>query len=94
MYVGHIPGTQNRAADWFSRMETYFQSETACERMSTLQSDISVLLHMTLHSDPEHDYMSSANYGAQFETLTAFTGSKYDKIDFGGDVGGDTLPDF
>ena len=82
MYERYIPGTQNTAADWFSRMERYFHSETACEHMSTLQSDISVLLHMTLHSDPEHDYMSSANYGAQFETLTAFTGSKYDKIDY------------
>ena len=46
---------------------------------------------MTLHSDPEYDYMSSANYGAQFETLAAFGGSKYDEIDFGGGVGGDTL---
>ena len=59
--------------------------------MSSCQSDISVLLHVSLHSDPEHFYMSSANCGAQFETLTDFTGSKYDEIDFGGDVGGDTL---
>ena len=59
--------------------------------MSSLHSDISVLLHMSLHSDPELDCMSSANYGAQFETLTDFTGSKYDEIDFGGGVGGDTL---
>ena len=28
MYVRHIPGTQNRVADWLSRMERYFNSET------------------------------------------------------------------
>ena len=27
MYVRHIPGTQNRVADWLSRMELYFHSK-------------------------------------------------------------------
>ena len=68
-----------------------FHSETACERISSLQSDMIVLLHISLHSNPEHFYMSSAYYGAEFETLTALTGSEYNEIDFGGGVGGDTL---
>ena len=54
MYVRHIPGTQNRVADWLSRMERYFQSENTCEHMTSMHSDISVLLHMGVYREPNH----------------------------------------
>ena len=54
MYVRHIPGTQNRVADWLSRMERYFNSETACNHMSSVHSDISVLLHLGINRPSEY----------------------------------------
>ena len=54
MYVRHIPGTQNRVADWLSRMERYFSSEKALNHMTSMHSDISVLLHMGIHHEPVH----------------------------------------
>jgi len=54
MYVRHIPGTQNRVADWLSRMERYFSSTTASNYMSTAHSDISILLHLAIHKEMEY----------------------------------------
>ena len=53
MYIRHIPGTQNRVADWLSRMERYFNSSTAITHMSSMHSDVSLLLHMNLFQDSE-----------------------------------------
>ena len=52
IYVKHIPGTQNRVADWLSRMERYFSNDTACHHMSAAHADISLLLHMSLFREP------------------------------------------
>ena len=53
MYIRHIPGTQNRVADWLSRMERYFNSSTAVTHMSSMHSDVSLLLHMNLFQNSE-----------------------------------------
>jgi phospholipid-translocating ATPase len=63
MYVRHIPGTQNRVADWLSRMERYFQSEIACNHMSELHADISVLLHMNIYPDNEERVIEDPDLG-------------------------------
>ena len=52
IYVKHIPGTQNKVADWLSRMERYFENETATNHMSEVHSDISLLLHMAVFREP------------------------------------------
>jgi len=54
MYIRHIPGTQNRVADWLSRMERYFNSTNAISHMSSMHSDVSLLLHMNLYSEEGH----------------------------------------
>ena len=52
IYVKHIPGTQNKVADWLSRMERYFENETASNHMSDVHADISLLLHIVLFREP------------------------------------------
>ena len=62
MYVRHIPGTQNRVADWLSRMERYFNNEKATSHMSMIHSDVSILLHMNIHEEPGH-VVEAPDYG-------------------------------
>ena len=40
-------------ADWLSRMERYFNSPSALGHMSSIHSDVSLLLHMNLYHDNE-----------------------------------------
>jgi len=66
MYVRHIPGTQNRVADWLSRMERYFNNERACNHMTSIHSEISILLHMGIHKAPEHLEVDSRDGNVQW----------------------------
>ena len=43
IYVKHIPWSQNKVADWLSRMKRYFESDTACNHISDVHADITLL---------------------------------------------------
>ena len=79
MWVKHIPGKQNKVADWLSRLEKHYQNDTLHEMDSEGLDCVTVLLcFMTIDEDDctkVEDIVMQVNYQDDVQEISDLIGA-------------------